>query len=282
MSAPARSLATLILGCTMQLCLAQQPPVAPAEQTQHAPAAASEDRLLFSADGAWLTGGSGGAGASALWSHTFAPRDVLSAGVEHQRIADAHWTTGALSGSLALGSGTPSTSIYAEAHEGAGEVGQRGFNYSVVTAGFLTTPSPWLSVALEERRIDVDTSHGNLPKLTLAFHVAQPLLLSVSYADTLGGNLGTRLTTLRLDYVGQSVTALGGASRGPAAPAVLNLLGQTVEPGPQLTELFAGLGRSFARSDWQLLADYLELGGFKRTTVTLLYTLHLDGHGRPP
>ena len=135
---------------------------------------------------------------------------------------------------------------------------------------------------LEERRIDVDTSHGNLPKLTLSFHVAKPLLVSASYADTVGGNLGTHLTTLRTDYAGPGFSAFAGVAAGRAAPAVLNLLGQIVRPSPKLTEFFAGVGRSFGRSDWQLLGDYQDLEGFKRTTITLLCTLHLDGRGLSP
>jgi hypothetical protein len=268
------ALTAVVLAGAAPLCRAEPPAVAPTDAPAAQPAAA-EDRLLFSADGAWLTGGSGGAGASALWSHSFASHDVLSAGVEQQEIAAAHWTTGTLSGSAALGSEASTTSLYGEAHEGGGDISRRAFRYSVVAAGFLTAPLQWLSVQLEERRIDVDTSHGNLPKLTLAFHVAPPLLLSASYADTVGGNLGTRLGTVRVDYAGRPVSALAGASRGQAAPAVLNLLGQTVQPGPQLTELFAGIGRSLGKTDWLLLADHQDLGGFKRTTVTLLCTLHL-------
>jgi hypothetical protein len=272
----ARALATglIFLACARQLTAADLSPPAPAS--------AGEDRLLFSADGAWLTGGSGGGGASALWSHTFMPQDVINAGAEYQQIANSHWTDGVLSGSFALGSGTPATAIYFEAHEGAGDIAERGFNYSVVTAGLLDTPTEWLTVQLEERRIDVDTSHGNLPKLTLSFHLAKPLLVSASYADTAGGNLGTRFATLRVDYAGPVLNALAGAASGRAAPAVLNLLGQIVEPSPKLTEFFAGVGRSFGRSDWKLLADYQDLGGFKRTTITLLCTLPLDGRGHSP
>ena len=274
MSTAARAIGLILLLCARQLAAADQPPPAPAST--------SEDRLLFSADGATLTGGSGGGGASALWSHSFAPQDVLSAGAEYQQIANSHWTNGVLSGSFALGGATPATVIYAEAHEGAGDVAQRGFHYSVVTAGLLNTPAQWLTVQLEERRIDVDTSHGNLPKVGLTFHVAKPLLVSVSYADTAGGNLGTRLTTLRVDYAGPALNAFAGAAGGQAAPAVLNLLGQTVRPSPKLHELFAGVGRSFGRTDWQLFADYTDLEGFERTTITLLCTLHLEGRSRPP
>ena len=275
MSTATRAIGLILLVCAPRLAAADQPPLAPPST--------SEDRLLFSADGATLTGGSGGGGAAALWSHSFAPQDVLSAGAEYQQIANSHWTNGVLSGSFALGSGTPAAAAaYAEAHEGAGDIAQRGFHYSVVTAGLLITPAQWLTVQLEERRIDVDTSHGNLPKLGLSFHVAKSLLVSASYADTAGGNLGTQLTSLRIDYAGPALNALAGAAEGRAAPAVLNLLGQVVQPSPKLKELFAGVGRSFGRSDWQLLADYQDLEGFKRTTITLLCTLHLDGRGRPP
>ncbi len=258
--------------------------VAAADQTQQpiAPAPTVGDRLVFSADGAWLTGGSGGGGASALWSHTVGPQNVISAGGEYQQVSNAHWTNAVLSGSLGLGSGSPAAALYADVHEGAGYDGVHNFDYSVVTAGLLYTPAEWLTAQLEERRIDVDTSHGNLPKLGLVFRLAKPLLVSVSYADTAGGNLGTRLASLRVDYAGSAVNALAGAASGRAAPAVLNLLGQIVQPSPKLTELFAGAGRSFGRADWQLLADYEDIEGFKRTTVTLLCTLHLEGRHRSP
>jgi hypothetical protein len=273
-NAPALAIGLILLACARQLAAADEPPLAPASSI--------EDRLLFSANGATLTGGSGGGGVSALWSRTFAPEDVISAGAEYQQIANAHWTNGVLSGSLGLGSGAPATAVYAEAHEGAGDIGTLGFNYSVVAAGLLITPTQWLTIQLEERRIDVYTSHGNLPKLGLSFHVSKLLLVSASYADTAGGNLGTHLSTLRVDYAGPTLNAFAGAAGGRAAPAVLNLLGQIVQPSPKLTELFAGVGRSFGRADWQLLADYQDLEGFKRTTITLLCTLHLDGRSRSP
>ncbi len=279
----ARALATgvILLACARPLTAADQQPLSSPGQSLTS-ASTVEDRLLFSADGATLSGGSGGGGASALWSRTFAPQDVFGAGAEYQQIANAHWTNAVLSGSLGLGAGTPATSLYGEAHEGGGDIGTHGFDYSVVTLGLLFAPAPWLTAQLEERRIDVDTSHGNLPKLGLSFRVAKPLLLSASYADTAGGNLGTRLASLRLDYSGTALTALAGAANGRAAPAVLNLLGQIVQPSPKLMELFAGVGRSFGRADWQLLADYQDIESFKRTTITLLCTVHLDRRGRAP
>lgn len=272
MKALALPIGVILLACVRPLAAATTDP------TQLPPTAASggEDRLLLSADGDWLTGGSGGGGATALWSHTLAPQETINAGAEYEQVANAHWTNGILSGSFGLGSGTPATTLYFDAHEGAGDLAQRGFHYSVITAGLLHPATDWLTVQLEERRIDVDTSHGNLPKLGLLFRVAQPLLVSVSFADTAGGNLGTRLTTLRADYTSTGLNALGGVAYGQAAPAVLNLIGQIVQPAPTLREVFAGLGTSVGRTAWQLVADYTDLSGFKRTTVTLSCTLPLD------
>src|SRR5260221_12809587 len=80
--------------CNCPFAMADPPP----------PAAAASERLVFSADGSTLSGGGpGGGGGSGTWLHTFSSDSVLGVGAEYQRIANAHWTTGNLSGSLGLG-----------------------------------------------------------------------------------------------------------------------------------------------------------------------------------
>jgi opacity protein-like surface antigen len=174
------------------------------------------------------------------------------------------------------------TSLYAEAHVGSGDTAGEPFDYTNVAAGLLTAPTSWLTVQLEERYIDIQPSRGHLPKLGLTFHVSPALLASVSYAHSFGGNLDTRLGTARVDYVGQRFSWLLGAAYGPVAPRVLNLIGQTVGPAKTLREGFIGAGKTFGRSDWQLIADYQDLEGFKRTTITLNCTLHLDKRKAAP
>ena len=247
---------------------AQQAPAA-------APAAAGEQRLVFSGDGASLSQNHGGGGGSLNWLGSSAAGDVIGLGAEYQTIANSHWTNAVFNGALALGQTAPKATLYAEAHEGAGDIGEHAFHYSVIDGGLVGTLTPWFSVQLEERYIDIDTSHGNLPKLGLLLHPTPALLASVSYAYTFGGNLGTRLWTGRLDYVGRSFTWLAGVARGPVAPAVLNLFGQVLRPGATLSEGFAGIGKRFGRAEWQLLGDYQDLEGYKRTTVTLSCTVHL-------
>jgi hypothetical protein len=262
-----------VLNC--QVATAQEPPAPPGA------AAAVDQRLVLSTDGSTLSGGSGGGGGSATWVSNISTDAVIGAGAEYQQIANSHWTVGTLSGSLAVGQGQAKSHLYVEVHEGSGNIGAaHAFTYSLAAGGVLATLTPRLSVQLEERRIDIDTSHGNLPKFGVSFRVTPQLLASASYAYSLGGNLGTKLTTVRLDYGGSSLSALAGAVWGPAAPAVFDLFGQAVKPGPTLAEGFVGIGKPVGRTEWLLVGDYQDVGGTRRTTVTLACTVHLRARGQ--
>ena len=43
---------------------------------------------------------------------------------------------------------------------------------------------------------------------------------------------------------------------------------------PRLREGYVGITKSFTRTDWSLLADYLQVAGQKRITLTVVCTLH--------
>jgi hypothetical protein len=245
------------------------------------PAAVADQRLVFSTNGSTLTGGSGGGGASAAWVGSIGPDAVLGAGAEYQQIANAHWTTGNFSGSLGL-PGQLKTHLYVEAHEGAGDIGNHPFHYNVVSGGLLGQLTPEVTLQLEERYIDIDTSHGSLPKLGLTYRPTLQLSASMSYAKSFGGNLGTRLVMGRIDYTGSGFNALAGLAGGPVAPAVLNLQGAVISPSPQLREGFAGIGKTFGRTDWLLLGDYQDVSGTKRTSIALTCTVHLHAQGHAP
>jgi len=245
--------------------------------------AVADDQLVFSANGSRLTGGFGAGGGSATWVGNFGGGTVVGAGAEYQQISNAHWTLGTFSGAVAPGL---RTHLYVEGHEGAGDLGERAFHYSLLAGGLLEQITSRLSVQLEERRIDIDRSHGNLPKLGLWFQLTPELLASVSYAVSLGGNLGTHLGTGRIDYTGHGFSAIAGIAGGPAAPAVVGLGpgggAVVVAPAPHLREGFGGIGKTFGRTDWLLLGDYQDVSGTKRTSITLNCTVHLHAPAQAP
>jgi hypothetical protein len=247
-----------------------------------APAAATDERLVFSADGSTLSGGGTGNGGSGTWLHHFDADTVLGAGAEYQQIENAHWTTGTLSASFGLGQNPVKSHAYAEVHEGAGDIGAHAFHYSLVAAGFLGTLTPRFSVQLEERRIDIDTSYGNLPKVGLSFQATPELIATASYAHSAGGNLGTRLSTLRLDYAAGGLSGMAGVVWGPAAPAVYDLFGLNVAPAASLTEGFVGIGKTVGRTAWLLVGDHQNVAGTTRTTVALTCAVSLPARGQSP
>ena len=243
--------------------------------------AVADDQLVFSANGSRLTGGFGAGGGSATWVGNFGGGTVVGAGAEYQQISNAHWTLGTFSGAVAPGL---RTHLYVEGHEGAGDLGERAFHYSVASLGLLGLLTPELTLQLEERYIDIDKSHGSLPKLGLTYRVTLELSASVSYAKSFRGNLGTRLVTGRIDYTGVSFNAMAGLAGGPAAPAVI-FSGPGVNfvaPGPKLHEGFVGIGKTFGRSDWLLLGDYQDVSGTRRTSITVNCTVHLRAPAQAP
>lgn len=240
------------------------------------------DRLMLSANGSTLTDTSGGGGGSVHWLHEMNAGTLIGAGVDYQTIADSHWTYGALRGALIrTGQANARWAFYGDIRQGSGSDVGDSFTYSIVAAGIAYTMAGGLSLQLDDQQIDVDTTHGNLPKLSLGYLWNPRLLTGVSYAHSVSGNLGTDLVSARIDYYGRSLNLLAGGAYGDAAPAVLNLPIGVAQPGRTLREVFVGLSKPFSRAEVMLVTDYQELAGSERVTLTLTYTIHLRPRSEP-
>ncbi|MGH8298767.1 MAG: hypothetical protein ACRES6_05715 [Steroidobacteraceae bacterium] len=245
------------------------------------PSAPSTDNLMFSANGSTLTGASGGGGGSVTWLHDFTA-GVLGVAGEYQTLANAHWAFGSLTGSVSTGSASAKWTFSADGHLGSGDIGVyqglRRFDYDVEGAGVAGTFGGKLTVQLDGQQYDVDTTHGALPKVGLGFLWTPHWQTTASYSRSVTGNLGTRLETLRIDHYGHTVNLLLGGAAGTVAPAIVNLYTGVNIPAPQLREGYVGLSKSFAGSDWSILADYMKVASVRRITLTVVCTLHV---GRP-
>ena len=252
--------------------------------TAAAESPAAEDRIVVSADGSTLTGTNGGAGASVGWLHNFDADSLAGVAVEHQVLSTAHWTFGSVNGSMTVGPAEQRYSLYADAHEGAGDDGPREFRYAIESAGVVGTYFRRLSAQLEDREINVDNVHGNLPKAGLSYLWGGGLSTGVSYSHSVSGNLGTRLTAVRIDERNAVVNLLAGGAFGQASPIVLGIgpvPNQVIElaPGHRLKEGYVGLSKPMqhSRSEITLVADYQDVSGTKRVTMTLSYIFRV-GH----
>jgi len=241
----------------------------------------AEDRISLTGTGTRLTGGGdtvGGAGEALGWIHNFDVNSVLTLGAEHQTLKNAHWAFGSVGGALTRELGDGRYTFAAEAHEGAGDDGIHPLKYRIEAGGVTATYFHQLSVQLEERRIDVETTHGHLPKLGVSYLWSPHWLTSFSYAVSAGGNLGTRLTSARLDHYSRPVNLFAGGSYGKIAPTILGV--GIVAPGHIYRDGYVGASKTFARrTEVSLTAEYLNLSGTKRATITLGFIFRLGSLG---
>ncbi len=260
-----------------------QPAAAPAPAAPPAAPTGRDDRISISGNGSTLTGTNGGGGGSIGWLHNFSADALAGLAVEHQVLSVANWTFGSINGAITVGPGNARYSFYGEAHEGSGDDGSRHFDYRTEALGVIGTYYHRLSVTLEDKQIDVETTHGNLPKIGLAYLWNPHLNTSLSYSYSVNGNLGTRLTAGRIDVYTHPVNVLAGLSFGQVSPTLLNVVGASslVIPGQRLREGYAGVSKNFPalRGDLSLIADYQDISGSKRFIGTLNYIFHV-GHPR--
>jgi len=268
----------------------------------HAAPSTVDDRIALSAQGSSLTNTGGGGGASVGWLHNFDADTLLGVAAEYQALSVSHWAFASLSGAMTRGPGDKRYTFYGEAHEGAGRNGPNAFKYRIEALGVTGTYFHRLSATVEDKQVNVESTRGNLPKLQLAYLWNPRFQTTVGHQHSFGGNLGTRLTTARVDVYASQMSFLAGAAYGQASPA---LLGQLVtQQGPsgnitlaphQLREGYVGVVKSFPqlRSDLTLIVDYQRLSGGEGTvlgvavpssvstrwTGTLNYVFHIGHHG---
>jgi hypothetical protein len=149
----------------------------------------SSDRISLTGNGSTLTGTNGGEGGSVGWLHNFDANTLLALEAEHQRLGVAHWSFGSLSGATSSDLGNGRYTFSGEAHEGAGEDGPHSLQYRIEALQVTGTYFHRLSVQLEARRIDVETLHGNLPKITVSYLWTPHWATSFARSDSAGGNL---------------------------------------------------------------------------------------------
>jgi hypothetical protein len=271
-----------LLSPCLSFAVAPPPPTSISAPAPDVPSVStSDDRIVVSLNGSTLPRTNGGGGGSLGWLHNFDADALAGAAIEHQVISSAHWTFGSINGSLTRGSGDARHSFYAEAREGAGDDGPHPFKYSIEALGLIGTYFHRFSAQLEDRQIEVEKTHGNLPKVGVSYLWNPHIYTTVSYMHSISGDLGTRLTSGRIDLYGPTLNYLAGVSFGQASPAILGLGFHL--PGETLKEVYAGATKPIPR--WRgaltLVVDYQDLGGSPRFALTLNYVFHVGHSGKP-
>jgi hypothetical protein len=241
------------------------------------------NRLTLTASGSRQDDLDGGGG-SLNYLHYFTPNAVFGVGADHQFIEDDSTINfGSVRGSWGRGDPGSRTTLFGEALYGEGEDFGRDFDYEVYALGINQGLTTKISVDLEAREFDIDTTNGTLPKLGVSYLWSPRLLTYIAYAKSFNGNLGTELISGRLDYYGQYLNLKVGGATGQASPAVLILGGggalDVTKPAAQSKQGYFGIGKTFKRGEVLFIADYLETGEAEKVTLTLSFTAFLGARG---
>jgi len=239
----------------------------------------ARDRLILSLSGATITDADDGGGANIAWLHNFNSDVVVGVGAQYQTIAESHWQFGSLTASWGIGEAARRTTLFAEYNRGTGDDNSRGYTYQIATVGIVQSLNRQLSLQLEDRQIDIDTTHGNLPKLGVNYLWSPRVLTALSYSNSVSGNLGTEIVALRADVYGRRANLIIGGAGGKGSPAVFDLQTGLTQSGATLREVFLGVTKPLKRVELTLLGDYLELSDNKRFTLTLSCTVNLNARG---
>lgn len=250
----------------------------------------AQDRLALMVSGASLSGiedvsgtrigGSDGSGASISWLHNFNANTIAGIGAEHQRIDEARWTMGVLNLAYGVGQANSRSNFYFEGKNGSGEDDVHDFTYAMYTVGLIQNVTRQFAILIEDKQVDIDTTHGNLPKLGIQYLWSPSLLTQAAYAHSLTDSLGTRLWSARADYYGKKVNLFAGGATGHASPVVINFQTGLPIPGFKTHEGFVGITKPFSRADITVLADYIKIGDLERVTLTLNGIVRLGGPAR--
>ncbi|HWK50971.1 MAG TPA: hypothetical protein VNR40_13850 [Steroidobacter sp.] len=221
-----------------------------------------------------------GGGGSFSYLHYFTPDFLAGAGLDHTYVEKSKLTYGSLRAAWGRGDPSSRSILVGEYYNGEGDDYGRKFDYQVGVLGLSQGITNKFSVQLETRQIDIDTTHGNLPKLGLTYVWSPSFVTNIAYAQSVSGNLGTELTSARFDYYGKHVNLMLGGSTGKANPAVLVLQPGVVLPASYSNQGFLGIAKPFKRCEVQLLGDYLEVSGVEKITVTLSFIAYLGSRGQ--
>jgi hypothetical protein len=237
-------------------------------------ASGKQDRLSLTAAGHTLTNTNGGWGAGALWLHNFSADTIFGLGAESQTIGEARWTFGKLNFNHGFGESQDRTNVYFDSSVGSGHDNLHTYDYLIGTVGVYQAVTKQLTLQLEDKQINVDTSHGNLPKLGLQYLWNPHFSTSLAYAYSVSGSLDTKLAMARVDGYTKTMNVFAGLANGQAAPIVTGLPPGTPVPGFILHQYYVGVGRTFSRADTTAILDYVRLGNSNHWTLTFSAMLH--------
>lgn len=222
-----------------------------------------EDRIHVALQADHLPSGGGG-GVGGTWVHPIRGRTLLQAGAFLYSLDGSRWGYGQAGVVFAP---ADRTTALLEVNVGRGRRRGRGFPYGVFKANVTHELTPGrLAIEVEDQYVAVDEARGNVVKVGGALSRPAFAVRAAVHASV-GGNIGARYLSARLDLSRKTVGLLGGLTIGRTRPEIFDLL--SISGTVHSTEVFAGARFPVSSRDVTVVIEQLWIAGTRRTTALL-------------
>lgn len=228
------------------------------------PLVSTADTMFLNLEFSSLSSASGGGRVAVDWLRAAEGGLDYLAGISYARLADNDWAVGHFGAFSRIGD---HLSWRGDLHLGTGNRADRSFDYQMVEAGLTwEIVDQRLYLDIEDRYLDIDTTHGNLLELGVTFLPRPRYASKLAYIRSTGGNTESDFVSGRLDIFAGRHRFLGGFAVGRTRPeAVATFGGDAAE----LEQVFVGMAVPISGPELTVVLDLLRLDEVERATLTL-------------
>lgn len=209
-----------------------------------------------------------GTAGSLDWIRQDEKHQLVGLGVSRQRFSDARLDIARLTGSFNL---TANSSLAATFEAGPGTEGLAHYTFSRVTASTTRIFSPRVQITGGGQFVEANQARVLLLRVDGVWLARAPLSVRAQVAQSVDGNLPTRLAGVRADYVNR-VQLYGGLSIGRGAQSIIEVNRVRYEG---FRGALVGVAVPTSHCVLGLSWDYLALDSQIRRTTTLTVTVLL-------
>jgi opacity protein-like surface antigen len=199
------------------------------------------------------------------WIHSSSHGNTVELGAAGYQVGSAHWMFGQGGASFWP---APRWNLDLQTSLGAGSSGNGRFVYQKYSAKVTYKVSTRLYLESQEEFMDIGTSHGHLLGAGVTFAPTRHLATQLVYRGSVGGNLGTDFTLVRIDLNCRAVQPFAGFAGGKTAPEVFQLqLGQTVSSS-RLVDGFGGIAIPVSITKVIVAGEWIDVGPNRTIRLT--------------
>jgi hypothetical protein len=238
-------------------------------------AAPAPDSLVFSGSFDRYSPGSLGSNGSVDWVHASGADRTYTLGFGVYSVDTSRWSFAKLGAAYHWNARTTFQGL---ASVGGGHTDGDGFGYQIYDGSITYKATPRIYVRFGDQLFQIAGSRGHLLKPGLLLVPARRVQADLTYAHSVGGDVGNQFVSGRIDFTARAFHLLGGFSFGYSTPQRLSLDFGGPPVAQNFQEGFFGVGVPLSKTVLSIVADVLD-ADTNRRSVTIIWKVPIGKRG---